>query len=269
MDHPPGADDMLYSAVQNRDLFDVQQAINDLKEPHRPTLSRAMIASISTSNIPALLLLLSHGELDEEVVEAAAASENIQLVQVILEHGWPINQALRCGSIPSILSLGIRNADFLRSLIALGADPNKDSNLGETALSFAIREGTMKTVKLLLASGADIIRGDLLHCACLREPSEDTHELIAMLIQSGVPVDTYQWDNETARMMRYGYPQRTALHVACKQQNYPAARTLLEFGANPHCLQKKGERYGPPSPYDLTTPGSTMRNLPEDYVRRR
>lgn len=62
-----------------------------------------MVTSISTRDIHALSLLLSYGEVDEEVAETAATSESIELVQVVLSHGWPINHALRGGSIPSIL----------------------------------------------------------------------------------------------------------------------------------------------------------------------
>ncbi|KAH9807843.1 Ankyrin repeat protein, partial [Teratosphaeria destructans] len=218
---------------------------------------------------PALLLLLRYGELEEEVVEAVAASERIEPVQVILQHGWFLDRPLRGGPIPSILrlSLATRNADFLGPFITLGANPSKESNRGETALSFAIRQGTMKTVKMLLASGADVTRGDLLHCACQREQSEDTYQLIAMLVQKGAPIESYQWDNDRARMLRYGFPQRTALHTACKQDKYVAAKALLEFGANPRRLQKTEEHYGEPSPYDLTKPGSDMRVLLEEYMR--
>lgn len=155
--------------------------------------------------------------------------------------------------------------DFLEKLLKLGADPDAESNLGDTALSFAIREGTMSVVKRLIAAGSDVTRGDLLHCVARREPSEDIYELVDMLVEAGTPVDTYQWDNESARRLRYGFPQGTALHRACEEGNYPAADALLRHGADPHRLKKKEERLCPPSPLEITKARSRphMRRLLE------
>ncbi|KXT05960.1 hypothetical protein AC578_320 [Pseudocercospora eumusae] len=266
----PRPDDKLCSAVHAGSLLNIQQAIQELEEAGSPvTLSRAIVTSISIRNIDVLRLLLSYGDVDEEVAEAAATSESIQFVQVILNHGWSINRNLRRGLIPSVLrqrSLAIRNGNFLDELLSLGADPNAESNLGETALSFAIREGTMKVIRRLLGAGTDVSRGDLLHCASRRESSKDTYELIVMLIQKGVAVDSYQWENEKAKMMRYGYPQGTALHIACKEGNFPAAQALLEYGADPRRLKKRCGSLVPPSPFDVTTPHSPMRSLLERHM---
>lgn len=151
-------------------------------------------------------------------------------------------------------------------MLALGANPNTESNIGETALSFAIREGTGNAIKCLLAAGADTSKGDLLHCVSLREPSEDAYELIAMLVGRGTPVDAYQWDNERAKTLRYGFLQATALHIACEANNLPAAAALLQSGADPRRLKKKGERLVPPSSFDMTEPHSAMRRLLESYM---
>ncbi|KAF2214446.1 hypothetical protein CERZMDRAFT_83143 [Cercospora zeae-maydis SCOH1-5] len=280
----PRADHRLCSAVRAGSIPSTQQAIEELKNAGWPVpLSRAMVTCIETTNFPALLLLLSYGAVDEEVAEAAAMSENIHIVQVVLEHGWCINSALRGGTIPSILrqvivsylqramlikrSFATSNVDFLERLLELGADPNAESNIGETALSFAIREGTMNVVKRLIAAGADVTKGDVLHCTARREPSEDIYDLVTMLVKGGALVDTYQWDNKRGRQMRLGYPQGTALHNACKEGNYPAAAALLAYGADPHCLKKRGERLGPPSPVEITRPQTEMRKLLESYAQ--
>ncbi|KAM3423037.1 hypothetical protein BST61_g506 [Cercospora zeina] len=264
----PRADHRLCSAVRAGSIPSTRQAIEELKNAGWPvTLSQAMVTCIETTNVPALLLLLSYGAVDEEVAEAAAVSENIHIVQVVLEHGWCINSALRGGTIPSILSFATSNVDFLERLLELGADPNAESNIGETALSFAIREGTMNAVKRLIAAGADLTKGDVLHCTARREPSEDIYDLVTMLVEGGAPVDTYQWDNKRGRQMRLGYPQGTALHNACEEGNYPAAAALLAYGADPHCLKKRGERLGPPSPVEITRPQTEMRKLLESYAQ--
>ncbi|EME46947.1 hypothetical protein DOTSEDRAFT_149481 [Dothistroma septosporum NZE10] len=265
----PRVDDDLCAAVRIGRIHGVQQAVEDLKvyDGWPILLSRALVSSIETTNFPALRFLLSYAAVDGEVAEAAAISENISIVQIILDHGWPINRALRGGMVPSILSLAIHNVQFLEKLLELGADPNAESNLGDTALSFAIREGTMNVVKRLIATGSDVTRGDLLHCASRREPSEDIYDLVPMLVEAGTPIDTYQWDNERAKSLRYGFPQGTALHRACEEGNYPAADALLRHGADPHRLKKKKEHLCPPSPLEITKtrPRPKMRRLLETY----
>lgn len=51
----------------------------------------------------------------------------------------------------------------------------------------------------------------------------DTEELIDILIREGMPVDTYEFDNEVARVLRYGFKLGTALYTVCDEQNLPAA----------------------------------------------
>ncbi|KXS96576.1 hypothetical protein AC578_11120 [Pseudocercospora eumusae] len=285
----PRVDDDLCAAVRTGRIGSVEQAVEDLQDyaGWPISLSRAIASSIEATNIPALCLLLSYATIDGEVAEAAATSENIGIVRIILDHGWPINRALRGGMVPSILrqvialvlveqtlispSLAIHNVGFLDELLKLGADPNAESNLGDTALSFAIREGTMSVVKRLIAAGSNVTRGDLLHCVSRREPSEDIYELVTMLIDSGTPIDTYQWDNETAKCLRYGFPQGTALHRACEEGNYPAVDALLRHGADPHRLKKKQERLCPPSPLEITNmrPHLGIRRLLEKHSQAR
>lgn len=100
----PRADHKLCSAIRAGSIPSTQKAIEELKNAGWPiTLSQALVTCIQTTNVTALLLLLSYGAVDEEVAEAAAISENIDIVQIVLKHGWPINGALRGGTIPSIL----------------------------------------------------------------------------------------------------------------------------------------------------------------------
>jgi ankyrin repeat protein len=123
-------------------------------------------------------------------------------------------------------------------MLANGADPNAFSRMNETALSWAIRRGSMAVVKRLMHL-TDLSRGDLLHCVVERETSPDTTELIASLVQQGVPVASYQWDNEVAGVFRYGALAGSALHLACTMGNMTAVRALLLHGADP---QQPGKR---------------------------
>lgn len=52
-------------------------------------------------------------------------------------------------------------------------------------------------------------------------------------------MDTYEFDNEVARVLRYGFELGTALHTACDEQHLPAADALLKDGADPYRLMKQ------------------------------
>ena len=118
-------------------------------------------------------------------------------------------------------------------MLAKGADPDAFSQMNnETALSRAISGGSMDVVKQLMVL-TDLSRGDLLHCVVEKEESPDTTELIASLVQQGLSVASYQWDNEVASVSRHGDLAGSALHLACKTGNMTAVRALLLQGADP------------------------------------
>lgn len=52
-------------------------------------------------------------------------------------------------------------------------------------------------------------------------------------------MDTYEFDNEVARVLRCGFELDTALHTACDEQHLPAADALLQHGADPYRLMKQ------------------------------
>lgn len=51
-------------------------------------------------------------------------------------------------------------------------------------------------------------------------------------------MDTDEFDNEVARVLRCGFKLGTALHTACDEQHLPAADALLKHGADPYRLMK-------------------------------
>lgn len=140
-------------------------------------------------------------------------------------------------------------------MLARGANPNATSIFNETALSFAIREGTMKVVKKLLELDMmDTSRGDLLHCSVQREASSDTAELIdRMILKKNAQVDAYEYDNDIAGQWRYGFPLGTPLHIPCEMTNITAVEALFRHGANAHQLKKQCNDFVPPTPLELAT----------------
>jgi len=111
----------------------------------------------------------------------------------------------------------------------------------------------MEVVKKLLSLPAmDKSKGDLLHCAVQREESADTVEIIDRLVSEGIAqLGAYEFDNDTARRLRYGFALPTALHVACDEDNISAAEALLRHGADIHQLKKQFDRFVSPTPLEL------------------
>ncbi|CAK4005537.1 Hypothetical predicted protein [Lecanosticta acicola] len=224
---PIRPDDALCCSVIDGDLPGIEDDILSLiaKNPIAG-LTRAITLAIRMKNVSAFSLLLKHAEVDDDIAEAAAQTEDPDIFQVILDHNWPIDRNLRRRSIPSLLIFSVCNVVFLDWLLQKGADPNAISILNETALSFAIREGTLSAVKRLLVAGTDVFRGDLFHAAASRECSSDVTLIVDLLVERGVPLDTYEFDNDIAKPLRYGYKSGTALHVACEKHNYHAVRAF-------------------------------------------
>lgn len=283
-------DDELCCSVLQGDLASILSDILSLTAKSSTAgLGRAISLAINVKDVDALRLLLKYAVVDDTIAEEAAQTEDVHLIEVILDKDWPIDQSLRQGSIPSILryvrrqlkrgannhaafdlrvSFAVRNIDFLDWLLQRGADPNATSLLNETALSFAIREGTLSAVKRLIAAGTDIFRGDLLHATARRgeDYSSDVTFIVDLLVQSGLPLDTYEFDNNVAKPLRYGYRTGTALHVACRERNHEAVKALLRHGADPFRLQMKGARLVEPTPIQLASQDPVLTQIFHNHL---
>ena len=128
--------------------------------------------------------------------------------------------------------------DFVRAkdianvedLIKKGADINQlFEDVGDDAISWAVTEGDVEMVKLLLKYNVIIDREydkkktSLLHFAC------DNLEISKLLIEKGVFIDSTDYFGNT--------PLWAALH----EQNYEVAELLLQHGADPNKINRVGE----------------------------
>ena len=135
-------------------------------------------------------------------------------------------------------------------LLEHGADPNTQSNTGQTPLSFAIARAPRSVVELLLGAKADVAKGDPLHCAVVRQ-TDDCASLIHLLIQLGASPNTHQWEDPAASYMRYDLPHQTPLHKACYRGNREAVEVLLAHGADPAAPTLQYGKEVPPTPLDV------------------
>lgn len=127
------------------------------------------------------------------------------------------------GSTRLIAAVESGNRHAVELLLRAGADPNGTDARGETPLGAAVTapwRGSDEIVRLLLGAGARAEgeeAGDLLATAGFR----DRREILAQLLDAGIPIDARDEDGESALM------------GAAKAGRSELVRTLLARGADP------------------------------------
>lgn len=112
-----------------------------------------------------------------------------------------------------------------------------------------MRDGSLSAINTLLDAGADVNKGNLLHCAVERDaPGAAIANIMSLLISRGARVDAIEFEDPCAYQLRHAFSRGTPLHKACTVGNLEAAKVLLEHGANPtHPRSRLGreEHYTP------------------------
>ena len=133
-------------------------------------------------------LLIKHGadvnatsDTQSTPVRSACFMTNIEVVKYLVDNGADIHKPNINGGTCLINS--VQSVDLCRYLIEKEADVNAQDNSGNLALHYAIREGRMETVKLLLKHNSDPYKvndfgDDAIHTASLRGYSDILEYLI-------------------------------------------------------------------------------------------
>jgi ankyrin repeat protein len=146
-------------------------------------------------------------------VYLAAALGFSEITQLLLDAGavfdkddpWAANQLLACASERG------RNAG-LKLLLQLGVSPNPIDPDKDTALSRAVRQGSLDCVNILLSAGADTNFRD--------SKDRATFEVMRLILQNGAQVDTVHVDG------------RTSQFAACEESLPRLVEVLLSNGTN-------------------------------------
>ncbi len=178
----------------------------------------------------------------------ALRNNNIRLARILLNHGANINielpQGYKEGLNPSSQTLPLhifieteqnRNIHFLLNEFRNLIDINERSLNGNTPLHFAIYEGNIELIKLLIEKGADVnaqnINGDTpLHVAIathnLNYASNEQLIIIEMLLQAEAVINIQNHDGAT--------PLHTALSRAqsLRVESFELVDFLIDHGAN-------------------------------------
>ena len=122
----------------------------------------------------------------------------------------------------------------IKLLLKANADPNIKNRRDATALSFATGSSYLPCVRLLLTAGADSAQcntsnENLLHQAAFSEATDNSRELVHVLVVAGVDVNGQ--DNWGSSPLSF-----TALN-----DNDTAAAALLDYGADIDSLDQDGD----------------------------
>lgn len=173
----------LHYAVQREDLAMVELLITsgaDVKAVNRYGVPPLGVAAVS-GHAGIMSRLLDAGadpnaglSLDETPIMTAARTGRVDAIKTLLAHGAQVNARDTRGQTPLMWAAARNNADAVRLLIEGGADLKVRTNnkptgraaqmtvflspqpTGFTALLFAVRAGSLDTVKALLDAGADV-----------------------------------------------------------------------------------------------------------------
>ncbi len=206
----------------------------------------AMIEKLLKGGADANAPILAHGE---TALMMAARSGNLDAVKVLLDHGAQVNAKENLRGTSAIMWAAEQgHADVIKYLAEHGADVKQASAViapprrrglafappnappgppkgGLTALHFAARQGTMESVRVLVAAGADV-----------NQISADGSSPLLVAVQNGFyPIAQFLMDNK-ANVNLTNNKGWSPLYLAVKNRNQeitavpgPSTDGVLEF----------------------------------------
>ena len=136
-----------------------------------------------------------------------------------LDDAW-LN-AVVAGMTPVIMAASLGDAQMLKELLSLGADPNRRGGLNRTALQYAAEKNRITAARVLLDAGADVDGADPSGLTPLIMAADRGYtELAVVLMDAGA--------NVNARM-NVGW---TPLLDAARRGNLELTKILLQRGAD-------------------------------------
>lgn len=128
-------------------------------------------------------------------------------------------------------SFAVEDEDMTNWLLDHGADPNRQSLIEVTPLSFAVEDASIRVINLMLDRGGDIQKGKLLHRAVCRK--SENIEVLQLLIDRGAPLNMTMFENDPCSYALYYFMGLgTALHKAAELGKVDVVRYLLSQGAD-------------------------------------
>jgi ankyrin repeat protein len=141
------------------------------------------------------------GYIEQDALKKAAISNNIKLIQDLLEKGVNVNARNSVGQ--TVLMIPSLNPDTVKTLIEAGADINAKDKLGLTPLMYAAQFNP-EVIKELIHAGVDINAKDYLGWTALMRATEtqldSNPHVITELMQAGADINAKNNIGQTALM---------------------------------------------------------------------
>jgi len=160
---------------------------------------------------------------DKTLLHSSIRSDNLQLVDWLINHGLDVNARDKGGCTPLHFVAspsGTDRTDIAESLLSHGADINAKDGEGETVLHEAATYHNQLLMKSLLSHGADINTRNIWDITPLhRYVSNNDPEFVEFLVKHGADVNAKDNDG------------RTALSIAMEYGHSEIVKLLKEHGA--------------------------------------
>ncbi|MDC0744904.1 ankyrin repeat domain-containing protein [Polyangium mundeleinium] len=118
-----------------------------------PDKTEALEGAATAGRVDVITWLLAHGVDPRkhgcEALLSAANAGKAEAVELLVAAGVPIDATTRYGWMPLHLAAYNGDTKTVRALLALGADPRADDGTGKTALDWAREAGKAESVRLL------------------------------------------------------------------------------------------------------------------------
>ncbi|HEU4620842.1 MAG TPA: ankyrin repeat domain-containing protein [Burkholderiaceae bacterium] len=161
-------------------------------------------------------------------LHTAVEASDLNMVRTLLRRGASTAISDMDAQQPLHIAVALNHAAIAHALLEHGADPNKLSGT-EAPLVMATREGHRDVIALLLEHKADVHDSFGFPMALRVAIEKGSRDIVERLLNHGVSINKRDhWD---------GY---TALHCAADVGNVEFAQLLLDRGADPSLLCKKG-----------------------------
>ncbi|KAL2609562.1 hypothetical protein R1flu_028135 [Riccia fluitans] len=167
----------------------------------------------------------------------AAASGNVDMVEMLLEAGAIVDVVSKSGQTPLLEAVYMGHFEIVLSLLGRGASTEAKNSIGWTAIHLAASWNHVDIVSLLIEKGAELEAADREGRTALHSAVTEGHvECVKLLLEAGADPDARSLDG------------RTALYRAAAKGDEVLAELLLEWGACKDLKTADGK-----SPYDIAT----------------
>ena len=120
------------------------------------------------------------------LITACLSGEKMELVQLLLDKGVPVNASNTNGYTALILASERGNPEIVKLLLQMKADVNAQSNSGMSALMMAAMRNRLEALRLLLDGGADVHLASKEGFPAISYAAENSHiSAVKLLLQHG------------------------------------------------------------------------------------